>query len=101
MPLLFKPIAIFLAMIIGSVIARILFALGLGIVTYTSINTGLDYLEQQVSGTLSGVSGDMLAVMKIAGFAEFMSIIFSAWSAVIAINMITGAVKRITFIPES
>lgn len=99
MPLIFAPIAAFLAMVVGSVVARVLFALGLGIMMYTSIDTGLDYMERQISGSFSGVGSDMLAILRMAGFSEFMSIIFSAWSSVLAIKTVTGVFKKISFIP--
>lgn len=87
-------------MIIGSIVGRVLFALGLGVVTYTSIQTGLDYLETQINTHWGGVGADILAVGSMAGFGEFMSIIFSAWSAVLAIKMVNSVFKKITFVPS-
>lgn len=101
MPLIFAPIAAFLAMIVSSLVARVLFALGLGIMIYTSIDSGLGYLEAQISGSMSGIGSDMLAILRMAGFAEFMSIVFSAWSAVMAIKLVTGVFKKLTFVPTS
>lgn len=100
MPLLLKPIAVFLAMILGPLVARVLAALGLGIVTYNSIEAGVGYLEGQIALLFGGVGGDILSVLRMAGFAEFMSIIFSAWVSVLAIQLVAGAVKKITFVPS-
>lgn len=100
MPAILAPIAAFLAMTISSMVGRVLFALGLGVVTYTSIQVGLDYIEAQIATYWSGVGADILAVGRMAGFGEFMSIIFSAWSAVIAIKVINGVLKKLTFVPS-
>jgi NO-binding membrane sensor protein with MHYT domain len=82
----------------GSLVGRILIALGIGFVTYSGMNASLDVFRDYFSGAL----GDMGSVAAgVAGTLKLdvaFAIIVSAVTARLAINGLTSdTVKRMVF----
>lgn len=63
---------------IGVVIARIITAFGIGIVTYTALTTGIDAVEAILIANTGLFVADALQVINLAGILEGMSIILAA-----------------------
>jgi len=79
----------------GSFLGRMLIAAGIGIVSYTGINAGLDALKSQVQGYVTGMPADILPILYMFQLDTSISILFSAYAARLVIRGLTGgAVKR-------
>lgn len=74
-----------------NLVPKVLIGLGVGFVSYNLGNFGLDILYQQITGAFTGLTSDMLAMLKLARVDEFLSIVFGAFSARLTISGITAA----------
>lgn len=97
MPVLFWKIATFLAFIIGPIVARILAALGMAVVTYTGVEYSLDQFEQYISAQWSGLPANVAGILAMAGFDSAITIMISAVISAYGMVMVNGAIKRIGF----
>ncbi|WP_440996598.1 DUF2523 domain-containing protein [Arhodomonas sp. SL1] len=95
MPAILAPIAVFLAGIAGSLVARVLTALGLGLVTYVGASAAVEQLKGQISGAFGNLGANTVAIVGRLGVDEAMTIILSAWVATLAVQGITGGAKHI------
>lgn len=90
MPVFIAAIGGMLLNLVGSLVGRVLIALGMSVITFTGINAALDQLKgmaiQQFSGLPPEVFG-MLATMKV-GVA--ISIVTSAISARMVLDGLTS-----------
>lgn len=90
MPVFIAAIGGMLLNLVGSLVGRILVALGVAVVTYTGVNASLDALKQQAIQHFSALPPDvygMLATMKV-GVA--ISIVTSAIAARLLLNGLTS-----------
>ncbi|MBA1148234.1 DUF2523 domain-containing protein [Ectothiorhodospiraceae bacterium WFHF3C12] len=95
MPAIFVPIAVFLAFILSGVIARVLATLGLGIATYYGVQALVDELRGAVASAFGDVGADAVAIVALLGIDEAMTIILSAYVAVLTLNGIRNGVRKI------
>ncbi|MDO6748527.1 DUF2523 domain-containing protein [Gilvimarinus sp. 1_MG-2023] len=100
-PAIFIPIGVFLASIIGPLVARVLLSLGVGVITYKGVDTMLQNLVTTVEGAWGGVGAKVVAVAHIAGVDQFMSIILSSITAAITLKLVSGAIKKLSFLPQT
>ena len=60
----------------GTIVGRVLVALGVGVVTYTGVQTGIDSLLSNLDSAISGVPADILGLL---GFMRvFLSCLFGS-----------------------
>lgn len=79
----------------GSLIGRILIALGIGVVSYTGVSALLSSLRSEVQGYITGMPADILPILGALKLDVAVSIIFSAIAARFALQGLTsGAVKK-------
>ncbi|MFT0141130.1 DUF2523 domain-containing protein [Alcanivoracaceae bacterium MT1] len=97
MPAFLAPIAIFLAQIIGPLTGRVLWALGIGVLSLTGVQSGINALLNQVKTHFGGVPGDMASLISLAGFDVFISLVISAHVGIVGIRTVYGAYKRFGF----
>lgn len=84
-----------LLQIVGSVVGRVLLALGFGFVEYTGISALIDSAKQSAVSLVSGVGASALA--EWAGFFridQHVSIILSAIGVKVLLNALGGASVR-------
>lgn len=80
---------------VGSLVGRVLVALGISVVTYTGINASLDALKQQAIAAFSGLPPDLLGLLGVLKVGQCISIIMSATAARLLLNGLTGdAMKK-------
>lgn len=79
----------FLLLLTESLIGRIFVILGIGIVTYTGFQVGLDTVKGIITNSLGGLSGDVSSLIQLSGLPESMGMILSALSARIALMQIS------------
>lgn len=91
-----KGLAALLVGLAEPILSRILLALGIGIISYTGFTLVLGQLRSAVTNALGGVTGDVLAVLGLAGFGQIIGIIFGGFTARIALQSIKklGMLKK-------
>lgn len=70
-----------LIQITGSLVGRVLIALGVGVVTYTGVQAGVDLLLNQLDSALAGVPADILGLLGYMQVGRALNIIIAAMSA--------------------
>ena len=83
-----------LTSIASSFAGRILLALGIGIATYTGIDTGMSWLTGQISAAFAGLPATVLAVLGLAKVGQGINMILSAMGARLVVNGISGGVLK-------
>lgn len=95
MPVFLATLGGVLLNIAGSFALRILTSLGISLVTYTGINTTLDWLKGQAIVSIQGLNGDVMGMIGVLQIGTCISIIFSAMTARLLITGFSGdTVKR-------
>lgn len=74
-----------------------LIALGVGTVTYVLGDFALETIYSQIESQLSGLSGNILILLKQSGIGEAMKIIFGALSARLTYSSIGATKKTMTW----
>lgn len=74
----------------GTIVGRVLVALGVGVVTYTGVQVGIDSLLSNLDSAVSGVPADILGLLGFMRVGEAMNIIISAMSARMLLNGLQG-----------
>lgn len=82
----------------GSLVGRVLVALGLGVVSAVGINTALDFAQAYMMGKFQGLRMEILQLVAALGVGEFMSIMISALGARLLLNGLQpgGVLRRWT-----
>lgn len=78
------------------VVVRVLIALGMGVVTYAGLRVAVSAALDAARGALSGLLGDVVQIMALAGFFQALGIIAGALMAVVALR----AVKKLGFLTK-
>jgi hypothetical protein len=86
MPVFIAAIAGALIQITGSLVGRVLLALGLSVVTYTGVSTSLDNLKNAALQNATALPPDLLAIMSYMKVGESISIVVGAVVARAIIN---------------
>lgn len=76
-------------------VARVLSALGMGLISYLSITKFVDYIVAQVMIQVSMMTGSALIIMTMAGIFQALSIILSALS----VKATLLALKKLGILP--
>ena len=74
----------------GTIVGRVLVALGVGVVTYTGVQVGIDSLLYNLDSAISGVPADILGLLGFMRVGEALNIIISAMSARMLLNGLQG-----------
>ncbi len=74
----------------GTIVGRVLVALGVGVVTYTGVQVGIDSLLSNLDSAISGVPADILGLLGFMRVGEAMNIVISAMSARMLLNGLQG-----------
>lgn len=87
-----------LAQIMPSFVGRVLLALGIGIVTYTGVDTLLVFAIDSAKNAISGLSGDVVSMLAYMWIDKAISMVFSAANASLLLKGASaGVLKR--FVP--
>lgn len=89
MPLLMSLLGGLLS-ICASMVGRILLALGLGYVTYTGFDVGINWLLDQVKTNFSAMPGQIVSFLSWLWVDKAISMIFSAYSAAMVVKLGTS-----------
>lgn len=78
MPIFLAALGGVLLNITGSIVGRVLLALGIGVVTYTGIDTSLTWLKTQALSSAATLPSELLGLMAFLKIGECISIVTSA-----------------------
>ena len=87
-------VATWLTLSIPGLVARVLLALGLGVVTITGVDLAASELNNYLSTVTSGLTADVLALLNLAGFDVAINMMIAAWGTYASLLAITGALTR-------
>lgn len=90
MPVFVAAIGGMLINLVGTLVGRVLVALGIGVVTYTGMNSSLGFLKSQAVSAFSGLPAEVLSIIGIMKVGVCISIITSAITARLLLNGLTG-----------
>lgn len=95
MPAVFAALLGGLIQIAGTVAGRVLLGLGIAVITYTGLSTGMDWAKAQALQAFSQLDSQWVAIMGYMKVGSCISIVTSAMTARALLNGVTGdSVKR-------
>lgn len=95
MPALLWALGSLLINLAGSLAGRVLIGLGIGVVTYTGINTSLSFLKSQAVAAFQQLPPEVLGMLGVLRVGQCISIVSSAMVARLVINGLqSDTVKR-------
>lgn len=98
MPIFIAAIGGMLINVAGTIVGRVLIALGIGVVTYTGISASLTFLKQQAIASFFSLPGEILAIVGAMKVGVAISIVSSALVARMVLNGLTGdTMKRLVY----
>lgn len=90
MPALVAVIMGALIQIVGSLVGRVLVALGMSVVTYTGMSVTLTWLKSQAVTAALGLPPDVIGMLSVMKVGTSISIIFSAMLARLVVTGLQG-----------
>ncbi|MCZ8252250.1 MAG: DUF2523 domain-containing protein [Hylemonella sp.] len=95
MPVFIAAIGGMLLQLVGSLVGRVLLALGLSVVTYSGIDLSLTWLKDQAISSANSLPSELLQLLVFLKVGECISIVTSA----VAVRMLwqgmaSGSIKR-------
>lgn len=79
----------------GTLVGRVLLSLGLGYVSYTALDTSLQWISDQISSAFAGLGSQSMAVLSACQVGSAVAIVLSAIGARLVLDgMTSGAVKK-------
>ncbi|HEY8606097.1 MAG TPA: DUF2523 domain-containing protein [Noviherbaspirillum sp.] len=71
----------------GSIVGRVLLALGIGYLTFSGVGNLGEWVLDQMKGALSGLPADALGFLAFLWVDKGITMIFSAWVAALTFKM--------------
>lgn len=93
MPIFIASIGGMLINLVGTLVGRVLVALGISVVTYTGIKASLDYLQSQAVGSFSSLPSGAMEIISLMRVGQCISIVTSA----IAVRLMLDGLSSDTF----
>jgi len=90
MPVFIAAIGGMLINLVGTLVGRVLIALGISVITYTGISTTLDFLKAQALGAFAGLPPEVFGLLGILRVGQCISIVTSAIAAKMVIDGVTS-----------
>lgn len=90
MPVFVAAIGGMLINLVGTLVGRVLVALGVSVVTYTGLNASLDALKAQAVASFSALPPEVLSMLSMMRVGQCISIVSSAIAARMLLNGLTG-----------
>ena len=85
-----------LATVMGSLVGRLLLALGVGFTTYKGIDFAVGAVKSQAIAGVNSLPADALGLVGYLWLDKGLTLIFSAFAASLAMKGVAGAVKKVT-----
>jgi hypothetical protein len=91
----------FLIGFIPAIVAKVLLAAGIGVISYTGFNLLVSSLTSAVMDRWSGMSGDIAAIAGLAQADVCVSMWLSALAIRLTITTVNGVLNKVTFTNKS
>lgn len=88
-----QTVAVWLAALLPSLVARVLAALGMGVVTVTGFNLAWDGVRNLIITNFQGIPADAAALIGLAGVGTGLGIIFGAITARVTFAALMAGAK--------
>lgn len=85
------PLAGLLISIVGSVVGRVLFSLGMGYVTYQGADTAITWLLDQIKTNMSNLDPRIVQFLAFLWVDKAIAMIFSAYMAALFVKTLGGS----------
>lgn len=76
-----------LSSVLSSIVTRVFIALGIGILSYSSMQYVLDRIKEWILETFNGMPIDLYNLFLMAGFGEALGYIFGAYAFVVTYQL--------------
>ncbi|MDD2609521.1 MAG: DUF2523 domain-containing protein [Giesbergeria sp.] len=76
--------------LVGTLVGRVLVALGVSVVTYTGINASLDAIKAQALASILALPPEVISMLSMMRVGQCISIVSSAIAARLLLNGLTG-----------
>jgi len=76
--------------IAGSMVGRVLIALGMSYVTYSGFDLGINWLLEQIKGNMAALPADVVSFLAWCWVDKAIGVIFSAYSAALVVKLAGG-----------
>ena len=96
MPLVYGLIA-GLVSLVPAFVAKVLIALGIGVVSYTGANALLGRVSSAVLSNAGSISSDIGAFLNLAGVDVCVSMMLSALAMRLALQTTNGVINKVSF----
>ncbi|CAN7258904.1 DUF2523 domain-containing protein [Acidovorax sp. LjRoot129] len=90
MPVFVAAIGGMLINLVGSIVGRVLVALGMAVVTYTGVNASLDALKTQAINSFQSLPPEVFGMLSIMKVGVAISIVTSAIAARLLLDGLTS-----------
>jgi cell division protein FtsX len=90
MPVFIAAIGGMLINLVGTLVGRVLIALGISVVTYTGVSFTLDALTAQAISAFAGLPPEVFGLLGVLKVGQCISIVTSAIAAKLVIDGLTG-----------
>ena len=80
--------------IAGSMVGRVLLALGIGFVTYKGVDVSTAFLVDQIKSNMAGLPIEILNFLAFCWVDKALGMIFSTWTACIAVSGLAGGLTK-------
>jgi hypothetical protein len=81
--------------LVDSFVGRVLLALGLGFVTYTGMQTSLDWILNQIIGNLSAANPTITGIIGVLRIDQVVTILLSAVAVRLSLTGMTEGARRL------
>lgn len=96
MPLVYMAIASLLALV-PALVAKIIIALGVGVISYTGLSVLMAKLTAAVLGNAAAISPDVGVFLNIAGADVMFSMLLSSLAMRVALQTTNGVINKVSF----
>jgi hypothetical protein len=83
-----------LATVMGSMVGRVLLALGITYVTYKGMTVAVDSVSEMMRSSFQSFSGDVLNLLSFLYVDRALSLIISSFAAAFALRSSSGAITK-------
>ena len=90
MPVFIAAIGGMLINLVGTLVGRVMVALGLSVVTYTGISASLDAIKAQAIASFGALPAETMSIISLLKVGQCISIVSSAIAVRLLLNGLTG-----------
>jgi hypothetical protein len=83
--------------IVGYSIVRVIAALGIGLVTFSALDTITGLITNFIESNTSGIGGQFWEVAVVLNVPHAIKVVTSAYAGAVAIRQLMGVYNRVTF----